>query len=190
MVRVVRAELRRRKPRNLSLSQLRALSYLTTHPGAPLSAVAEHVGVALPSASVLVAGLERRKLVTRLAASGARRRARSCYTPEGMRVDVEAVVRSNTRLSDDYNVVALDAPAIAERARPGQFVMIKPGRGTDPLLRRPFSIFEVVAGDDRARRCRRRGCTSGPGCRPRQRWKSRWWGGRPPARSAPSRSSG
>ena len=65
-----------------------------------------------------------------------------------MPVDVEAVVRSNTRLSDDYSVVALDAPAIAERARPGQFVMVKPARGTDPLLRRPFSIFEVLTGVD------------------------------------------
>ena len=27
---------------------------------------------------------------------------------------------------------------------PGQFVMVKPGRGTDPLLRRPFSVFEVL----------------------------------------------
>jgi dihydroorotate dehydrogenase electron transfer subunit len=61
-----------------------------------------------------------------------------------MPVDIEAVVRSNTRLSDDYCVIALEAPAIAEQARPGQFVMIKPRSGTDPLLRRPFSVFEVL----------------------------------------------
>jgi dihydroorotate dehydrogenase electron transfer subunit len=61
-----------------------------------------------------------------------------------MPVDVDAVVISNTRLSDDYSVVALAAPGIAAGARPGQFVMVKPSRGTDPLLRRPFSIFEVV----------------------------------------------
>jgi dihydroorotate dehydrogenase electron transfer subunit len=61
-----------------------------------------------------------------------------------MPVDVDAAVISNTRLSEDYSVVALAAPAIAALARPGQFVMVKPGRGTDPLLRRPFSIFEVL----------------------------------------------
>ncbi len=61
-----------------------------------------------------------------------------------MLVDVDAAVISNTRLSDDYSVVALAAPAIAAHARPGQFVMIKPCRGLDPLLRRPFSIFEIV----------------------------------------------
>lgn len=61
-----------------------------------------------------------------------------------MLVDVDAAVISNTRLSDDYSVVALAAPEIAANARPGQFVMIKASRGVDPLLRRPFSIFEVL----------------------------------------------
>jgi dihydroorotate dehydrogenase electron transfer subunit len=61
-----------------------------------------------------------------------------------MAVDVEASVLGNTRLSDDYNVLALDAPAIAARAQPGQFVMLRPGGGGDPLLRRPFSVFEIL----------------------------------------------
>jgi dihydroorotate dehydrogenase electron transfer subunit len=61
-----------------------------------------------------------------------------------MPVDVDAAVIDNTRLSDDYSVVSLAAPAIAQLARPGQFVMVKASRGTDPLLRRPFSIFEIL----------------------------------------------
>jgi dihydroorotate dehydrogenase electron transfer subunit len=64
-----------------------------------------------------------------------------------MLIDVDAEVMSNTRLSSDYNVVRLNAPDIAEAARPGQFVMVKPQRGQDPLLRRPFSIFEILRGD-------------------------------------------
>jgi dihydroorotate dehydrogenase electron transfer subunit len=63
----------------------------------------------------------------------------SCVT-----CDIDAAVLSNTRLSDDYNVLALAAPEIAGLARPGQFIMIKPSHGSDPLLRRPFSIFEVL----------------------------------------------
>lgn len=59
-------------------------------------------------------------------------------------VDVAAPVISNRRLSDDYNVLALAAPAIAVHAAPGQFVMVKPGGGFDPLLRRPFSVFEIL----------------------------------------------
>ena len=60
-----------------------------------------------------------------------------------MILDVAATVLANTRLSADYNVIALAAPQIAESAAPGQFVMVKPQAGLDPMLRRPFSIFEV-----------------------------------------------
>ena len=61
-----------------------------------------------------------------------------------MPVDVSAEVIANTRLSADYNVLALSAPAIARAAQPGQFVMVKAAAGNDPLLRRPFSVFEVL----------------------------------------------
>jgi len=59
-------------------------------------------------------------------------------------VDVAAEVTSNQPLSADYNVLTLAAPSIAAAALPGQFVMVKAGAGHDPLLRRPFSVFEVV----------------------------------------------
>lgn len=61
-----------------------------------------------------------------------------------MIVDVDAEVVANTRLSADYNVIALAAPAIAATVKPGQFVMVRLASGSDPLLRRPFSIFEVL----------------------------------------------
>jgi dihydroorotate dehydrogenase electron transfer subunit len=61
-----------------------------------------------------------------------------------MLVDVDAAVLENRRLSDSYSVLVLDAPQIASIVKPGQFVMLKPSRGTDPLLRRPFSVFEIV----------------------------------------------
>jgi len=61
-----------------------------------------------------------------------------------MPVDVAARVVGNRPLSRDYNVLALEAPAIAAAAAPGQFVMVKPGAGVDPLLRRPFSVFEIL----------------------------------------------
>ncbi|MEE2790675.1 MAG: dihydroorotate dehydrogenase electron transfer subunit [Acidobacteriota bacterium] len=64
-----------------------------------------------------------------------------------MPVDVDAVVVSNSLLSSSYNVLALDAPEVASRARPGQFVMVKPSKGNDTLLRRPFSVFEVLRDD-------------------------------------------
>jgi dihydroorotate dehydrogenase electron transfer subunit len=61
-----------------------------------------------------------------------------------MPVDTDAEVIGNRRLSADYNVVSLAAPEIAAATEPGQFVMVKPGHGWDPLLRRPFSVFEIL----------------------------------------------
>jgi len=59
-------------------------------------------------------------------------------------VDIEATVIANTRLSSEYSVLALAAPEVGARTAPGQFVMVKPAGVTDPLLRRPFSVFEVL----------------------------------------------
>jgi dihydroorotate dehydrogenase electron transfer subunit len=61
-----------------------------------------------------------------------------------MLLDVTAEVVANAHLSADYNVIALSAPDIARAAEPGQFVMVKTTAGVDPLLRRPFSIFEIL----------------------------------------------
>src|SRR5471030_411105 len=63
-----------------------------------------------------------------------------------MPVDVAAEVIANHPLSSDYNVLVLAAPAIAAIAEPGQFLMVKAAAGAgnhDPLLRRPFSVFEI-----------------------------------------------
>ena len=66
----------------------------------------------------------------------------------GMIVDEQAEVLGNRTLSAEYNVVTLGAASIAAAARPGQFVMVKTRPGLEPLLRRPFSIFEIVRGAD------------------------------------------
>jgi len=63
-------------------------------------------------------------------------------------VDIDAEVLSNTRLSPDYNVLVLSVAPIAAAARPGQFVMVRTSTGTDPLLRRPFSVFEILRSPD------------------------------------------
>ena len=67
-----------------------------------------------------------------------------------MPADVAADVIANHRLSADYNVLTLRAPEIAAAAAPGQFVMVKAGIGQDPLLRRPFSVFEIIRDHDGA----------------------------------------
>ncbi len=61
-----------------------------------------------------------------------------------MPVDFDARVLANRRLSPDYHVLALEAPEIAAATEPGQFVMVKAGHDLEPLLRRPFSVFEIL----------------------------------------------
>lgn len=63
--------------------------------------------------------------------------------------DVEAFVVSNRRLSSEYHILALAAPNIAREAAPGQFVMVKPATSGGPLLRRPFSVFEILRDEGR-----------------------------------------
>jgi len=59
------------------------------------------------------------------------------------KVQVGARVRSSAELMPGTWLVWLDAPPIAELARPGQFVMVRCGEGHDPLLRRPLSIHKT-----------------------------------------------
>jgi dihydroorotate dehydrogenase electron transfer subunit len=66
-----------------------------------------------------------------------------------MPIDVDAAVIRNVRLSADYNVLTLEAPEIGARTQPGQFVMVKAGVMPDSILRRPFSVFEIIREADR-----------------------------------------
>jgi len=59
-------------------------------------------------------------------------------------LDVDATVLANRRLSRDYNVLTLSAPEVGARTVAGQFVMVRPEGMTDTLLRRPFSVFEII----------------------------------------------
>jgi dihydroorotate dehydrogenase electron transfer subunit len=62
-------------------------------------------------------------------------------------IDVDARVIANRRLSRDYNVLTLSAAEVGARTRAGQFVMVRPAGMTETILRRPFSVFEVVHDD-------------------------------------------
>src|SRR2546421_948136 len=83
VTRLVTPEVRRRGPKRLSLSHLRALGFLDANPDADLSALADYVGLALPSTSTLIDGLARRGLVVRRAAPHDRRRLRLRLTGSG-----------------------------------------------------------------------------------------------------------
>ena len=83
VMRSVRKEMRRAVPVEISVPQFRSLVFLSRHPGASLSDLAEHVGLTAPSASKLIDGLVERGLVTRETPSHDRRRVRLTLTAAG-----------------------------------------------------------------------------------------------------------
>ncbi len=55
----------------------------------------------------------------------------------------DAELIRHTLLDDGYHLLAFREPEVAQRARGGQFVMMKADRSAAPPLRRPYSIMDV-----------------------------------------------
>jgi dihydroorotate dehydrogenase electron transfer subunit len=55
-----------------------------------------------------------------------------------------AAVLANHRLARDTYCIRLEAPELARSIRPGQFLMLRLPGTTDPLLGRPFALYDTV----------------------------------------------
>ena len=58
-----------------------------------------------------------------------------------------ARVVEHARIARETYRLRLEAPELARSILPGQFVMIRPATGTDPLLGRPFAMYDIVRDD-------------------------------------------
>jgi len=85
VMRYIRMEMHRQRAPHLSVPQFRVLALLNRQPGSCVVAVADHLGVARPTASILVDRLVRRGLVTRTDNPAERRRAALRLTASGTR---------------------------------------------------------------------------------------------------------
>jgi dihydroorotate dehydrogenase electron transfer subunit len=56
---------------------------------------------------------------------------------------LKADILFNRQISPTYFQMGIHSPEISQKAKPGQFVMVKVRNGIDPLLRRPFSFFRI-----------------------------------------------
>jgi dihydroorotate dehydrogenase electron transfer subunit len=63
-------------------------------------------------------------------------------------VQVTAAVAENVRLAKDTYRIRLDCKAIASRVRPGQFIMVRLDLPNDPLLGRPFALYDAIPEPD------------------------------------------
>lgn len=57
---------------------------------------------------------------------------------------IKAPVTYNRPLTGDYWLLEVEAPAMARRLQPGQFVNIRLAEGLAPYTRRPFSVYRVT----------------------------------------------
>src|SRR3954468_13644748 len=55
-----------------------------------------------------------------------------------------ARVAEHVKLADRTHRVRLECPDVAAAIRPGQFVMLRLPGTSDPLLRRPFALYDTV----------------------------------------------
>lgn len=63
-----------------------------------------------------------------------------------MPAEKRALVAAHRRVADGLYEMEVIAPQTASQAKPGQFVHIRPGFSSDPLLRRPLSLYDVDQG--------------------------------------------
>lgn len=58
--------------------------------------------------------------------------------------ELAAVVESQTEVAEHTYRLRLNCPELARVIRPGQFFMVRPNDGSDPLLGRPFAVYDIV----------------------------------------------
>jgi DNA-binding MarR family transcriptional regulator len=104
----IRGEMRRGRSSDISIPQFRTMRFIQRNPDSSLSDLAEHLGLTLPSASKLVDGLVKQKLVTRKESAADRRRVTLMLTQIGTSIVDSArasarihLAEKLKRLSDD-----------------------------------------------------------------------------------------
>ena len=95
VMQAIRRHVRHQRGRDLSVLQLRTLAFLDRNPGAPLSAVAAHVGLTLPSMSTQVSNLVASDLLSRITLPTDRRYVALHLTERG--AVILATVRENAQ---------------------------------------------------------------------------------------------
>jgi dihydroorotate dehydrogenase electron transfer subunit len=68
-------------------------------------------------------------------------------------IQLECNVVGNAPVARDTYRLRIEAPEIAERIRPGQFVMVRTAGRTDPLLARPYALYDTNGVGDQPGDC-------------------------------------
>jgi DNA-binding MarR family transcriptional regulator len=115
----IRSEMRSQREPSLSVPQFRFLEFLSRHPGASLSEVAEHVGVTRASASTMTDRLVQRGLVNRAEDPSERRHIMLNLTEPG-----------STRLAQMRDATRRQMAALLEELPPEELATVCAGVAT------------------------------------------------------------
>jgi len=96
----IRVEMRRGRGSDISIPQFRTMRFIQRNPDSSLSEVAEHLGLTLPSASKLVDGLVKQKLVIRKESAEDRRRLTLLLTSTGTSIVDSARANARANLAE------------------------------------------------------------------------------------------
>src|SRR5262245_29431147 len=127
VVRALRATMRQQRGANLSVPQSRSLWYLSRETGASLSAVAEHVGLTLPSMSKMIDGLVARRLVDRGISTRDRRQVTLALSPLGRATLRTARARTQARVAELLNGLSDSEQVTVIRAMQALRPVFEPG---------------------------------------------------------------
>jgi DNA-binding MarR family transcriptional regulator len=116
LMRVLRREVRSRRPEGLSVPQFRVLIFLGRRPGATLSEVTNHIGLTRPTLSKMVDGLVRRGWVARETADTDRRFLRLSLTGRGLTVVEDVRELTRRRLDERLQTLSGEDRAVIVRA--------------------------------------------------------------------------
>ncbi len=96
----IRTEMRSRRGASLTVMQFRSLVYLDLNPQTSLSAVAEHLGLTLPTVSAMIDGMVVDGMVRRVDCPSDRRRVELSLTTQGQSLLAKAVEGTEKRLEE------------------------------------------------------------------------------------------
>jgi len=108
IIQSIRVEMRRGRGSDLSIPQFRTLRFIQRHPDSSLSDLAEHLGLTLPSASKLVDGLVKQKLLTRKECAEDRRKLTLMLTQTGTSIIDSARDSARTHLAEKLKYLSDD----------------------------------------------------------------------------------
>jgi DNA-binding MarR family transcriptional regulator len=100
IIQSIRVEMRRGRVPDMSIPQFRTLRFIQRNPDSSLSDLAEHLGLTLPSASKLVDGVVKQKLLTRKESAEDRRRLTLILTQTGTSIVDSARASARIHLAD------------------------------------------------------------------------------------------